>query len=57
MGLRDLFRKHKKDHHKVPCPSNTDKIKTQQPSQQQQQPQPQKQDNSGLPTFDVSATM
>ena len=52
MGLRDLFRKHKKDHHNVPCPSDTDKTKIQQPRQQQEH---QKNDNCGITCLDVSA--
>ncbi len=54
MGLRDIFRRHKKEPQNVPCPSDTNKTKTQPPQHQQQQ---QKSDNSGLRCLDISATM
>ena len=42
MGLRDLFRKHKKEPDTIPCPNIIDK-NTKQPS-----PQPSKHDKVGL---------
>ncbi len=57
MGLRDLFRKHKKRHDNSPCSSHNDVTKIQQPSPIPHQHQQQKQDKSGLTCIDISATV
>jgi hypothetical protein len=48
MGLRDIFRKHKKNHDTTPSASSTDKTKTHQQ---------QKHDTSGIASVDMKVAL